>query len=64
MRWIVLENHPNDSRMKIAEDNVFQALTSRMGTGGGNVPMVIEFVCDKAKISDGTGGRFGSLPMP
>lgn len=41
MKWIVLENHPNDSRVKISEDDVFQALTSRMGTGGGNVPMVM-----------------------
>ena len=36
----ILENHPNDSRVKIREDNTFQALTSRMGTGGGNTPMI------------------------
>ena len=28
-----IENHPNDSRVKMAD--VFQALTERMGTGGG-----------------------------
>ena len=39
---LVLENHPADSRVKICEDNVFQTLSSRMGTGGGNVPMVME----------------------
>ena len=39
---LILENHPNDSRVKIREDNVFQTLSSRMGTGGGNVPMVME----------------------
>jgi len=39
---IVLENHPADSRVKICEDGVFQTLSSRMGTGGGNVPMVVE----------------------
>lgn len=38
---LILENHPNDSRVKIREDNVFQTLSSRMGTGGGNVPMVM-----------------------
>lgn len=38
---IVLESHPNDSRMKIAEDSVFQSLSARMGTGGGNVPLVM-----------------------
>ena len=39
---VVLENHPADSRVKVCEDNVFQTLSSRMGTGGGNVPMVME----------------------
>lgn len=39
---VVIENHPNDSRVKLSKDNVVQALTSRMGTGGGNVPLVME----------------------
>lgn len=38
---LILENHPHDSRVKIREDNVFQTLSSRMGTGGNNVPMVM-----------------------
>lgn len=37
----ILENHPADSRVRICEDNIFQTLSSRMGTGGGNVPMVM-----------------------
>ena len=37
-----VENHPNDSRVGINEDGIVQALTSRMGTGGGNVPLVME----------------------
>ena len=37
-----IENHPNDSRVGINEDGKVQALTSRMGTGGGNVPMVMQ----------------------
>ena len=32
---IVLENHPQDSRVTIAEDGIVPTLTSRMGTGGG-----------------------------
>jgi DNA (cytosine-5)-methyltransferase 1 len=48
---IVLENHPADSRVKISEDGVFQALTSRMGTGGGNVPMVMEDNVTASKAS-------------
>lgn len=31
---IVLEHHPNDSRLRIAEDDVCQTLSKRMGTGG------------------------------
>ena len=38
---LVLEHHPNDSRIKIREDGICQSLTSRMGTGGGNVPLVM-----------------------
>ena len=37
-----VENHPNDSRVGINEDGIVQALTSRMGTGGGNVPKVMQ----------------------
>lgn len=38
----IIENHPNDSRVKYRSDGVFQTLSSRMGTGGGNVPMIQE----------------------
>ena len=37
-----IENHPNDSRVSIDDSGKVQTLTSRMGTGGGNVPMVME----------------------
>ena len=39
-----IENHPADSRVGIDESGMVQTLTSRMGTGGGNVPMVMESV--------------------
>lgn len=38
---VALENHPADSRVKISEDDKVQTLTGRMGTGGGNVPLVM-----------------------
>ena len=41
MEYIMLEHHPNDSRVKLDESGTCQSLTSRMGTGGGNVPLVI-----------------------
>ena len=38
---VALENHPNDSRLKIDASGTIQTLTGRAGTGGGNVPMVM-----------------------
>lgn len=38
---VVIENYPTDSRVRLSEDNKVQTLTSRMGTGGGNVPLVM-----------------------
>ena len=37
---LIIENHPNDSRVKIRD--TVQTLNGRMGTGGGNVPMCME----------------------
>ena len=42
-RVVSLENHPADSRVNIIEDGTAQTLTSRMGTGGGNVPLVMTY---------------------
>ena len=42
-RVVSLENHPADSRVEIIEDGKAQTLTSRMGTGGGNVPLVLTY---------------------
>ena len=39
---VAIENHPADSRVKLDESGQIQTLTSRMGTGGGNVPMIME----------------------
>ena len=52
---VALENHPTDSRVKISEGGKVQTLTSRMGTGGNNVPLVL-------KIRSGCdGGGKGAL---
>lgn len=42
MKPIAIENHPSDSRVRIEKNGIVQTLSSRMGTGGGNVPMVID----------------------
>lgn len=58
---IAVENHPNDSRVKLSEDGNVQALTSQMGTGGGNVPLVLE-TPKTLKIRSGCeGGGKGAL---
>ena len=38
---IALEHHPADNRIGIQEGDAIQTLTSRMGTGGNNVPLVM-----------------------
>ena len=38
---IALENHPMDSRISFRFDGIVQTLNARMGTGGGNVPLLM-----------------------
>ena len=57
---VALENHPTDSRVKMSEDNMVQTLTSRMGTGGGNVPLVMDAETPKTlkiRAGGGNGGK-------
>lgn len=46
-KWIALEHHPNDSRIKIVKDDICQSLSARMGTGGNNVPLVLQINDDE-----------------
>ena len=64
-----IENNPADSRVNLDESGKVQTLTSRMGTGGGNVPMVCEctpihdqatrFSGKRGDKSDGKGNGLG-----
>lgn len=38
---VAIENHAQDSRVKISEDGIVQTLAGNMGMGGGNVPLVM-----------------------
>lgn len=50
---LILDHHPNDSRTGIAEDQqAVQTLTSRMGTGGGNVPLIAEPITYDAQVTN------------
>ena len=48
----VVENHPVDSRVNVDESGVVQTLTSRMETGGGNVPLVMTFAKSRRAQSE------------
>ncbi len=58
---VAIENHPTDGRCKVSEDGLVQTLTSRMGTGGMNVPLVMN-APKTLKIRSGCdGGGKGAL---
>lgn len=54
---MAIENHANDSRFKFSKDNKVQTLSSRMGTGGNNEPMVA--VPDGKVAITASTGKFG-----
>ena len=60
---VLINNHPADSRVELS--NVCQTLTSRMGTGGGNTPYVLEQqeVFSQSGFADfkDSDGTFGTL---
>lgn len=39
--FYMIENHPADSRVKFDNSGSCQTLSARMGTGGGNVPLLL-----------------------
>ena len=57
---IMLENHPNDSRIKIDDSGNCQTLTGRMGTGGGNTPMIMIpiYAIDRAAFNQGKNAQY------
>lgn len=69
-RVYAVENHAQDSRMSLRPDNTVQTLAGRMGTGGGNVPLVLvpcfgqasydEYApTEQAVTLKATGGNYG-----
>lgn len=53
---LALENHPQDSRIKINENGVIQGLNAQMGTGGNNTPMVLSL--DRAAYNQGINAKY------
>ena len=56
---IALNNHPQDSRITIAEDGIVQTLNGQMGTGGNNTPMVLQVLgIDRAAFNQGANAQY------
>lgn len=55
-----VDSHPQDSRVSMSKDGTVQTLPARMGTGGGNVPFVLQTVPPKTVrgLRDGRNGKF------
>lgn len=51
---VAVENHPAGSRVKIDESGTIQTLTGRMGTGGGNVPMIMDILKENMPLIQAT----------
>lgn len=47
-----IENHPQDCRVKLSEDGTVQTLAARMGTGGGNTPIVLQSCSGRSSTGD------------
>ena len=69
-RVYAVENHAQDSRVSLSPNNTVQTLAGRMGTGGGNVPLVLvpcfgqasydEYApTEQAVTLKATGGNYG-----
>ena len=54
---VVLENHPQDSRVTFAKDNVVPTLTGQMGTGGGNTPFILDQLLSRSGADAREGER-------
>lgn len=57
---IAVENHPNDSRVKLSEDGNVQALTSQMGTGG---EPCVAYGIDRVAFNQDVNVSYGFYPQ-
>lgn len=57
----IYENHANDSRVTRCEDGVAPTLTSKMGTGGGNVHLILQTFDMRAFGEYGNGDNASTL---
>ena len=60
-RAVALDYHPQDSRIRYADEDVSQTLSARMGTGGNNIPLVQE--ARAVAFLPNAGHRAGSMAV-
>ena len=60
-RAVALDYHPQDSRIRYADEDVSQTLSARMGTGGNNIPLVQE--TKSVAFLPNAGHRAGSMAV-
>lgn len=58
---VALDYHPQDSRIRYADEDVSQTLSARMGTGGNNIPLVQE--AKSVAFLPNAGHRAGSMAV-
>lgn len=58
---VALDYHPQDSRIRYADEDVSQTLSARMGTGGNNIPLVQE--TKSVAFLPNAGHRAGSMAV-
>lgn len=56
-RVYAVENHAQDNRVSLSLNNTVQTLAGRMGTGGGNVPLVLVPCKGDVGIANGGAGK-------
>lgn len=54
---IPIENHAQDCRVGMSQDGMVQTLTGKMGTGGGNVPLLLEAKTMRERAGCEGGGK-------
>lgn len=60
LKYINLEYHGKASQIKMVDKDICQTLCAAMGTGGGNVPIVLVYEndCDSKKVFERDSDRY------
>lgn len=57
-RVFSVDNHAQDKRVRLRRDGIIQTLAGRMGTGGGNVPLIVTKISEKVCFAQSSYSEF------